>query len=268
MKELHYFKNSGNPEISVALAGINKHEWVFAKSGEPLEKCVSKMLANKFDVLPIIEIDGTTRKCYKTTNWSDYSIENIEQYEITQGDRLYFLTHIHDAITKFAKTNRKFFFLDNQDEIIGLLVLGNLNCKHVYLYLYNLIIQLEHAMGKYIYKNKIKDLDLIELFGKRTESGNAKNALERFKEDDRNGLDYDFIEYLYLTDLYYIFKRYGFIEKLDMKQADFKSIISKVNDLRTIVAHPNKSLIRNENSIHDLFAAITGIDFLLERIKV
>lgn len=267
MKELQYFKNSGNPEISVALAGINRLEWECATTTESIEISIKKMANGRFDILPIVEGDGNVVQCYKTIEWSNYDKNNIKTHKISLNDRLYYLTHIHDAIIKFAKTDRKFFFLDNQMEIIGLITIGNLNCKHVYLYLYNLVIQLEHAMGAYVYKNGIADSAIITLFELRTESGNAKNALMRYREDDAKGLDYNFIEYLYLTDLCFIFKKFCLIENIDMKKDEFMSIISKVNDIRTVVAHPNKSIIRNEQSIHDLYSTICGIDTLIDKLK-
>lgn len=45
------------------------------------------------------------------------------------------------------------------------------------------------------------------------------------------------------------------------------SIISKSNEIRIVVAHPNKSLIRNDQSIYELYEAITGIDLLLDSMK-
>jgi hypothetical protein len=108
-----------------------------------------------------MEIGGKIQSCYKTINWANYAKDNIVVYEITPEDRVYYLTHIHDAIVKFAKTNSKCFFFDNQMEIIGLITIGNLNCKHVYLYLYNLVIQVEHAMDAYIYSDGVKDSELV-----------------------------------------------------------------------------------------------------------
>lgn len=268
MKELQYFKDPGNPDISVALAGINKLEWICAEYDEVLHAAVHKMSKNKFDILPIIEKNGQVLKYYQTNRWGDYNSDNIIISEITQSDRLYYLTHIHDAIIKFAKTNRKFFFLDNQDEIIGLITIGNLNSKHVYVYLYNLVVQLEQAMGKFIYDQNVKDADLIKLFEQRKESNNSFDALARYKADDQKGLDYNFIEYIYLTDLSFIFCKYKFHELIGMTRRAFENEIVKANELRKLVAHPNKSIIRSNDSIHKLVEAIIGIDVLIESIKI
>lgn len=267
MNELYYFKNPGDPEISVALAGIHKEDWTSSRSGESFKDSVHKMSVNRFDILPIVEDDGNIHHCYRTKIWGNYSDSNIEICDIISEDRLYYLTHIHDAITKFANTKRKYFFLDNQHKIIGLITIGNLNCKHVYLYLYNLIIQLEHAMGDFIYKNGIVDKELVTLFEKRVGSVNAMDAVSRYKRDDQKGLDYKFIEYVYLMDLCFIFQKYSLGDKIGLEKQDLKSVIGRANELRKVVAHPSKSIIRNEKSIMELHSAVNGIDFLIEKLK-
>lgn len=267
MKEISYFKDSGNPTITVALAGINKVEWIYADHIESQSSSISKMKDYRFDVLPIRNEDGNYTQYYKTNIWGNYDPSNIIRCEIVQDDKLYYLTNIHDAIRKFSATNRKYFFLDNQSDIIGLITIGNLNCKHVYLYLYNLIVQVEQALGRFIYASGLTDKELYLQFKERTESKNAKEAIQRYEADDDLGLDYNFIEYLYLTDLCYIFKKYDLVDQLSITKRKFEDIIGNINAVRTVVAHPNKSLIRNDESIHDLYQLIEEIDYLLDSMK-
>ena len=93
------------------------------------------------------------------------------------------------------------------------------------------------------------------------------DALKRYREDDAKGLDYDFIEYLYLMDLCYVFKKFDLVNKIGLENKEFESIIGKANAVRNIVAHPNRSLIRNQSSIYDLHKAISVMDVLLEKLK-
>ncbi len=267
MKEISYFKDSGNPSITVALAGINKLEWVYAEHSDSHDFSTIKMSELRFDVLPIRNDDSNYTHCYRTNIWGNYDPGNINRFEIIQEDKLYYLTNIHDAIRRFSATNRKFFFLDNQSDIVGLITIGNLNCKHVYLYLYNLIAQIEQALGRFIYANDITDQELYLQFKERTESKNAQEAIARYEADDDEGLDYNFLEYLYLTDLCYIFKKFELVEKLGISKSKFGDIIGNINEVRTVVAHPNKSLIRNDQSVHDLYQLITDIDYLLDSLE-
>ena len=93
------------------------------------------------------------------------------------------------------------------------------------------------------------------------------DALKRYREDDAKGLDYDFIEYLYLIDLCYVFKKFDLVTKIGLENKEFKSIIGKANAVRNIVAHPNRSLIRDESSIYELHNAIKLMDVLIEKLK-
>jgi hypothetical protein len=267
MKEQNYFKQSGNPEISVALAGISKWDWQKVSEGDSKEAAIELMRENRFDVLPIESANGNYTEFFVTEEWGKYEEGKILIKEIDTDSRLYYLTNINDAIIKFADTGRNYFFLDNQVNVVGLITIGNLNCKHVYLYLYNLIIQLEHALGSFIYQKGLKDIELIKMFEDRTESVNAKGALERYKLDNDKGYDYNFMEYIFLCDLAYIIKNSGLIGMVGLEKTEFDKLISNVNEIRNVVAHPNKSLIKSPASIIKLSNALKGLDILLERIS-
>ena len=266
MRELYYFKHNGDPEIVAALAGISKVDWRSVPAGTKTQEAVTIMRQYAFDVLPIIESNGIIGRCFTTYRWGTYDIENILISDVQKEHRLYFLSHIHDVILKFASTGRKYFFLDNYSQILGLITIGNLNCKHVYLYFYNLNIQLEQALGHYLSNYGVNQADLINLFDERKDSSNAQDAISRFREDNSKGLDYNFLEYIYLVDFAFIYKKYDLIKKLNLSNKQFESIINHVNEVRKTVAHPNRSLIKSEDSIYHLEKVIIGIDVLMEKL--
>lgn len=268
MIERRYFKTTSAPEITVAIVGISKHDWTSIDSIDSSTARAAEIMARKrFDVLPIGDGAATINTCYTTINWGRYTEDNIELREINSADRMYFLTNIRDAIRIFAISKRNYFFLDNHDEIVGLVTIGNLNCKHVYLYLYNQVAELEQALGAFIYRCKITDERIMQLFEERTESSNAKSALARYKEDDENGFDYKFIEYVFLTDLCYVIRKFGLLSRLDLTASQFEEMVGKINDVRTVVAHPNKSLIKNRESLEKLKITIDYIDVLINRLS-
>ena len=266
MRELHFFRDPGNPHISVALAGINKLEWVSIDEAATIDEAARIMSENRFDILPITSGEACTH-CYKTIIWGKYAIDNVEKHEITREERLYYLTSIEDVINQFAITNRKYFFLDNFIEIVGLLSIGNLNCKHVYVYLYNQVIQLEHKLGSYVYGKGVTDKELVQLFETKTDSSNAVESLDRYRNDDAEAMDYNFLEYIYLTDFRFIFKHFDFTKNLNLSNKVFTGMLISINEIRRVVAHPNKSLIRNDKSIHKVNEAIRTMDILLEKIN-
>lgn len=259
MKELTHFKAPGNPKISVALAGINKLDWINICESKTIKDASQIMSVYKFDVHPIINKDNSYSHYYKTIRWSEYSTGNIIKKEIDASSTLYYLTSIEDAIKKFDSSKSNYFFMDNLSKTVGLITIGNLNCKH----LYNLIIQLEHKMGSYIYHKGINDNELIKLFEDRENSINGKDALLRFNEGNKKGYDYAFIEYLYLTDLVYIFKSLGFLEHFNLTSSKLDKMIHRINAIRLVVADPNKSLIVNDTSTTKLNNAIKNIDVLM-----
>ena len=71
------------------------------------------------------------------------------------------------------------------------------------------------------------------------------------------------MEYLYLTDLAYILKKYGLLKDLSLSNNKFDSYIKQINELRKIVAHPNKTLVSDENSLKRLKKGINAIENLL-----
>ncbi len=222
------------------------------------------MQKNKFDVLPIQEADGTFKKYFKTKEWGDFEVNDIKVYEIKKKDCIDHLTNIKDAVKAFAKGDRNYFFLKNEKGIAGLLTAGNLNSKHVYVYLYNLISQLEFELGRLINKSGMDDHELISIF---EENNRSVKPNTRYKREIKKGLDHKFIECAYLGDMAWIIRRKNFHRKIGITGKDFDSSIKLVNKLRNIVAHPVNSLIKGKNSIIELDMTITKIEFLTGKIK-
>lgn len=266
MKELYYFKDPGNPHITVALAGISKFDWTSVSSDMNKYDVSTIMSTNRFDILPIVNGANVTH-CFKTIRWGNYSPENIEKHEIRDQERLYYLTNIEDAIHLFARSGNKFFFLDNLKDIIGLTTIGNLNCKHVYLHLYNLIIQLENLLGSFIYLKGITDQRLLKAFEIGIESKHEKDIVRRYRRDDSMGMDSRFIDYVFFSDYIQIYKHYDLAKELDISFDCLEGYITKINDLRNMVAHPNQSLIKKDSSIFILSEAIQLIYQLLDKLK-
>lgn len=221
------------------------------------------MQKNKFDVLPVREADGTFKKYFKTKEWGDFEVNDIRLYEIKPKDCLDHLTSIKDTVKAFAKADRDFFFLKNEKEVAGLINAGNLNSKHVYIYLYNLISQLEFALGKLINKSGIDDHELYRIF---EENNKSVKPNTRFRREIKKGLDHKFVEFAYIGDMAWIIREKNLHRKIKMTAKDFDSSIKLVNKLRNIVSHPVNSLIKGKNSIIELDMTIAKIEVLTAKI--
>jgi hypothetical protein len=268
MKELKYFKASGIPAITDAIAGICKTEWTFIEKGAQIDEVSRVMFKNRFDILPVKEPDGSYIYFYKTNKWGDYQTNNLELMRISEFTPMYYLTNIQDVVAMFAQKKTNFFFLDNFTEVIGLITISNLNCQYVYTYIYNQIVQLEHALASYIYQSRISEDEVIIIFSKRLESENSLEAIKRFEMDKSKGTDRPFFEYLYLVDLFYILREFGLVGKIDISDIKYKKAIKKITKIRNTVAHPTKSLIQNEKSISELYEGLISIDELMDKLTM
>ncbi len=252
------------PDITISPICIDKSDWTYASHDETKKRAFDKMQKNKFNVLPIREADGTFKKYFKAKEWGDFDVNDIKVYEIKPKDCIDHLTNIKDAVKAFAKGNRNFFFLKNEKEVTGLLTAGNLNSKHVYVYLYNLISQLEFGLGRLINRSGIDDNELYTIF---EENGRSVKPNTRYRREIKKGLDHKFVEFAYIGDMAWIIREKNLYRKIGITGKEFDSSIKLVNKLRNIVAHPVNSLIKGKNSIVELDMTITKIEVLTEKIN-
>ena len=250
--------------MTISSICIKKSDWTYARHNDLKEQAFDKMQKNKFDVLPVREADGAYKKYFKTKEWGNFEVNDIRKYEIKPKDCIYHLTDIKDAVKAFAKTDRNFFFLKNEKEVTGLISSGNLNSKHVYIYLYNLISQLEFGLGRLINRSGIDDHELYRIF---EENNKSVKPNTRFRREIKKGLDHKFVEFAYIGDMAWIIREKNLHRKIGITGKDFDTSIKLINKLRNIVAHPVNSLIKGKNSIVELDMALTKIDALSAKIN-
>lgn len=94
-------------EISVAIIGINRDDWYCHKPKMKKEEVIETMVREKYDVVPIVDKNGIFKK-YFTLNKDDKS--KLDFNDIGTGERLYYLTHVRDAIWKMRSEQRTHFF--------------------------------------------------------------------------------------------------------------------------------------------------------------
>jgi len=271
MQEYNYFKQTGTPEIHAAIAGISKEEWVFAEPQETRLDAFLKMMDNGFDILPKVNRDGTINTYFYTSEWGKYSESDIKWSKIKQEDCLYYLTHIKDIIRLMSENSRNFYFLTNHSDIIGLITISNLNCKQVAIYYYNLLCSLERSLGHFIRKRltPTEILDSLEKLGNEIDIPSALDTVKRYKHDASIGTDASIIEYLYLSDVFLLISRHKLYKDLGYKnQEGFEKGSGKLRELRNMIAHPNKSLVKGPQTLPDLWKSSMKIEELEERLRL
>ena len=260
LQKPHYI----SPEITVSNIAVNGSEWIFAKHNVTKDQAFDIMQKNKFDILPVREADRTFKKYFKTTVWGVFENNDIRLHEIKPADCLDHHASIKDAIKAFSLKERNFYFLKNEDHVTGLLTAGNLNSKHVYIYLYLLISMLEFELGRLINRSGIDDLTLYKIF---EENNKSVKPNTRFRREIKKGLDHKFVEFAYIGDMAWLISMKNLNKKIGITAKEFESSIKLVNKLRNIVAHPVNSLIKGKNSIDELCMMITKTEILTEKIK-
>ena len=270
MQEYQYFKQSGNPEIHAAIVGISKEDWISAKFNEGSQDAAYIMSKYQFDILPKVNKDGKVDTFYHTKSWGVYSKENINIKKIELTDKIYYLTNIKDVIRQLYENGRNYFFLTNLSEVVGLITISNLNCKHISLYYYNLMNTLERKLGKFIHQKLTTEsiLQCLEKIGKDRDIPSALDTVRRFKDDANKGLDGSIIEYLYLSDLFILASEHHLYRLLGYKNhEEFEKGAGKLKQLRNAISHPNKSLVKGPESLNNLWKSAIKIDELDERLN-
>ncbi len=254
------------PGVTIFSICISKSEWTYADHNETKENVFEKMKKNRFDIMPVRDAGGIFKKYFKAKEWGNFGVNDIQLFEIKQKDCVDHLSGIKDVIKAFAiaKSDRNFFFITNEKKVAGLITAANLNSKHVYIYLYNLISQLEFELGRLISRSGIDDNELVRIFEANNKSVKPNT---RYRREIKKGLDHKFIEFAYIGDMAWIIRQKNLHRKIGISAKDFDSSIKLINKLRNIVAHPVNSLVKGKNSIVELDMTIAKIDVLSAKIK-
>lgn len=263
MREKEFFTRPINIDITAATIGINKEDWYCYRPDKTEKEIIETMLREKFDVVPIVNNNGFLNT-YFTLNKADNT--KLQKNNIEADDRIYYLTHIRDALWIMKKVKKTHFFLSNshdEDDIVGLLSLSNFNCKEFYVYLFSFISYIEREFAALIESDRTKGFAILE---KLCQTNGLKSQLRtiknRYEKDEKNENENDYKEYLYLHHLIWLVKEEQQYEQLNYRNSkEFELGTEILMDLRNNIAHPVKSLVIDFTDLDNLE---TGIDKLYE----
>jgi hypothetical protein len=258
--EVH-FQRDGVIDINAAVVGISRSRWTTATPSDASTEHAQKIMrANGFDVLPID--DGRrVREYFNTQEWGDYT--SIEQKPTTYRDVISYQAPIRDVIKGFAAERRNFYFLGSENRIVGLVTVGNLNCRQVQIYLFSLFCELETAMACYLSSAMSQD-EIKESFT-QTRSRNVPKVNDRYETDKRQGVDAPYVEYLHFSDLIQLIdpKRLAELGISAERQTDLK----KLKDWRNRAAHPVQSLIRKPEEVKGLWDTLDLVEEVIFQLR-
>ena len=271
MTEDIFYQDEGQFKITAASVGVSKLRWKSIKHNEIISNLhIELMEKNRFDHLPVEEVDGSVIKFFKTAVPNKY--DKIDELKININDIIALDTNIRDVIEKFATQNRTFFFLRYQKTISGLITLGNLNCKQVQIYIFSLVCELERELGDFL-NHFLSEKDITEWLNRKIKENiqneKYKNILLSYANLIDSDLENNLTEHLFLVDLFKIINDTNLYLQLDYSKLEWEKMKS-VNELRNRIAHPTRSLIDADNTIfklHERISKIEDLTFRLSTIK-
>jgi len=265
MIEEIYYQDEGYIKVTAASVGISSRRWTCINAAKIQDdNYKSLMNDNRFDILPIVEEDGTTNEFYKTDSPNNY--EKISKQTITYKDVMPLDTSIHEVIKGFVVDNRTFYFLTYQSRITGLITLGNLNCRQVQMYIFGLICELERILSDFI-ESDLTEGQIKEFMIEKSEVNEKwKETLDYYQMLVQTDLENKLTAQLYLIDFFIIIENFDLYEKLGYSKKKWQDLRS-INDLRHLVAHPTRSLLNKDNDVSRLWRRIGRIEDLTFRLK-
>ena len=265
MFEDFYFETKGQLKITAASIGISKNKWFSIKESEKnLQTARRKMEELRIDVLPIIEENGTIQEYYQTETPDNYG--TIQTKIIGYKDTLDLNTDLTVVIEKFNAESRRHYFLTMDKEVVGLLTIGNLNCKEVQLFIFNVLCELESRLSFFISSNLEQKAILNWLEEKALKKEKHKVILKEYIDLQSRSLENKIVEHLYFIDLLELIREKKLAIKLGYNEKEWKSF-NGINELRNKVAHPTRNLIDRENGIEKLTGRLHKINELLFCLK-
>ncbi len=265
MIEEFYYQDAGHVKITAASVGISKLRWTDTKIDDK-NIATEIMRRERFDHLPLIQESGQVFEYFKTEAPNDFN--DIKKHPITYQDVIPLDTDIREVIRKFYTLNRTYFFLTFQKRITGLITIGNLNCRQVQVYLFSLICDLERELGDFV-NREINNQEVINYVERKklkdNEDKKYSKILLNYRKLESLDLENKMIEHFFFVDFFNIISEYNLPEKLGFSKKNWKNYNS-INEIRTRVAHPTKTLLDKENNIEKLAKRLDKIDDLLFRL--
>jgi hypothetical protein len=257
-----------NFDITVATISISKEDWYYCSPNMTEQEVLETMIQKKFDVVPISDGLGAYKQYY---TWADKDCTQIVANKIEPTDRLYYLTHVQDAVWFMNKNKKAHLFLSNghdENDIVGLLSLSDFNNREFYVYLFSLLSYIEREFATLITSDKDEAFKILEALTINDKlKKQLTTSIKRFKQDEKNQNENNYKEYLYLNQLVKLVlaEEKHLILKYNNND-EFESGIDLLKNLRNEIAHPVRSVVRNINDLENLDRGINKLYEFKERI--
>lgn len=267
MTEDFYFLDEARVNVTAASIGVSHERWICVEEVCSMPDAKEIMESFRFDQLPIVSPNGFVSNFYSVLSPNDYS--SIKKSTIEFDDVLPVSTSLPLLIEKFITSGKHCFFLAMHNRIVGLVSIGNLNCKQAQVYLFDLICELERELAEFLNtykKSEIRDWVESKLPTPKDPKNKFVEMLAEFDQLVTEGFENQLTEHFYLVDLFSCIRYYGLHTKLGYSGSKWDKLCS-INEIRNKVAHPNRSLITSIEEFEQLHSRLKRINELLFRLR-
>ncbi len=210
-------------EITALEIRISSKTWDFMYESDPRDACVSFMVEQRYDILPLKNREGKYNQFMVTDEWNHF--EKIKSKHKSILPKLKADSDFLTILKAFISSREKYFILHQGASIVGLISVANFSYREIYKRLYNLLAEMEIQLGNWVF-GQIGQEEAIDLLIQKSNSTNNQSVLGQFLIDKRTGNDGHFREYLYLSSLHSLIKIKGISDKLGFSKKDWQEISS------------------------------------------
>lgn len=262
-----YFLDVGKVTFTAATIGISKERWTSINESEIGKVDYKKIMKdNRFDHLPIVDKNGFVTEFFKAVDLKNF--EEVTRVTIKRPeDTIPLNMDIREVIYQFSMSRTFFFLTCKNDEIVGLITIGNLNSKQVYVFIYNLICELEIKLANFVNFNLDTDQILKWMESKNNDKTNYKKVVKKFYELKKDGLENKITELFFFKDFFILIKDKKLYTRLELLDKDWASFYD-LNNLRNIIAHPARSILDSKQNIDELKSRVKRVEDLIIKLGI
>jgi len=236
-------------DLTGSQLAVSKWDWKSVNDNTSEEEVKKIMNENQFDVIPIVNKADVIG--FWSTRQNGAFNGGINRHNISDAPKLYYQITYKDLIAKFFDEKRHYFFLEDKDKILGLITLSNLNNHNSYIYIYQILSDLEIGFSK-LFKEHLDAKKVVNYFKENKNEEIRKKVYEPYSNLVKENIHTSIFDCLYISDIHIILKEFLNGIPNNKKSLNKYSIkfAKKYSDLRNTTMHP----------IRDLFSQIEDIE--------
>lgn len=146
----------------------------------------------------------------------------------------------------------------------GLITIGNLNCKQVQVFVFQLLCDVERCLSRFVRAKLSSD----EIRGWLEEKPGRKYTaiLKKYDELVSVDLENDITEQLYFKDFFTLINERELHKEIEYAGPEWVELRS-INNLRNAVAHPASSLLNGRRGVADLSEKLRKVHELVFKLR-